>query len=190
MPKSVLSSIVELRDGIKRGFIYSAMNGEHQEGTDDARGFAPNKSFFTKRLEVKIEERGMNLPYTFIAIMDVPFESFNEEQEAFYQGEFKPYTYFFIEIIIDLYEALGSHREGWEDMLGRLPESPIRELVSLSLHEKARLEGFDDGVEEEPADTLELSGPITFTTDKKVVKAYHTDDASQKRDRWWEKKVF
>jgi hypothetical protein len=174
-----------------RGFIYSTMNGEHQEGTGDARGYAPSKSFFTKRLEVKIEERGMNLPYTFIAIMDVPFESFSEEQETFYQGEFKPYTYFFIEIIIDLYEALGSHREGWEDMLGRLPESPIKELVSLSLHEKARLEGFDDGVEEESAfDSLELSGPITFTTEKKVVKTYHAEDASSKRDRWWEKKVF
>ncbi len=160
------------------------------ENGSSRRGF-PSKSFFTRRLEVKVQERGMDLPHGFIAIMDVPFDSFTEEQEAFYQLEFKPYTYFFIEIIIDLYEALGAHREGWEDMLGRLPDSPIKELVQLALHEKARLEGFDEGVEEEPAfDPLEFSKPVTLSAEKKVVKTYRPGEPASKKGRWWEKKVF
>ena len=167
------------------------MEEEHENGAEGPRQAVPLKSFFTKRLEVKIEERGMNLPYDFIAIMDVPFEAFSDGQEAFYQGEFKPYTYFFIEIIIDLYEALGAHREGWEDMLGRLPDSPVKELVALSLHEKARLEGFDDGLDEAPSfDPLDLGEPITLTTEKRVIRTYGADDPSQKKGRWWEKKVF
>jgi hypothetical protein len=152
----------------------------------------PLKSFFTRRLEVKLQERGMDLPPEFISILDVPFDSFTEEQEAFYQVEFKPFTYFFIEILIDLYEALGAHREGWEDMMGRLPDCPIKELVKLALHEKARLEGFDDGVEEEPAfDPLELCKPITMTPEKRVVKTYRpSQSSSPRKERWWEKKVF
>ncbi len=141
------------------------------------------KSFFTKRLEVKLEERGMNLPDDYIIIMDIPFEDFNESCQAFYDTEFKLYTYFFIEIIIDLYEALGAHREGWEEMLERLPECPIRELVELSLQEKARLENFDDGgFEEEPVDTLELSGPISVTIDKQKIKSYKPEEEHDARE--------
>ncbi len=165
----------------------------HEEYADEVGGRKPPlKSFFTRRLEVKVRERGMDLPPEFISIMDVPFDSFTEEQEAFYQAEFKPYTYFFIEILIDLYEALGAHREGWEDMAGRLPDCPIKELVKLALHERARLEGFDDGIEEEPAfDPLEMSKPVTLSTEKKVVKTYRpSEPASSKKGRWWEKKVF
>jgi len=149
------------------------------------------RSFFTKKLERKFEEKGLEVPQQLLGIMDVPFDRFTEEQEAFYQAEFKPYTYFFIEILIDLYEALGAHREGWEDMLGRLPDCPIKELVKLALHEKARLEGFDEGVEEEPPfDPLEFSKPITLTAEKKVVKTYRPGEPASKKGRWWEKKVF
>jgi hypothetical protein len=168
-------------------------NGTYGDEAEDTRQAVPLRSFFTKRLEVKIEERGMDLPYTFIALMDVPFEDFTPEQDAFYQTEFKLYTYFFIEIIIDLYEALGSHREGWEDMLGRLPDTPIKELVAQSLHEKARLEGFDDGMGEEapadPFDLMEMGQPLTLTVDKKVIRTTPAEE-QRKGGRWWEKKVF
>ncbi len=156
-----------------------------------ARQAVPLKSFFTKRLEAKIAERGMDLPYSFIALMDVPLEDFTPEQGAFYESEFKLYTYFFIEIIIDLYEALGAHREGWEEMLNRLPDTPIKELVSLSLQEKARLEGYDGGEDDALSgafDLLEMDQPLTLTIDKRVIRT--GTEADRKKGRWWEKKVF
>lgn len=161
------------------------------QAEESGRRRGPLKSFFTRRLEVKVQERGIDLPPEFISILDVPFQTFTEEQETFYQVEFKPFTYFFIEILIDLYEALGAHREGWEEMMGRLPDCPVKELVRLALREKARLEGFDEGVEEEPAfDPLEFSKPVTLTAEKKVVKTYRPGEAASKKSRWWEKKVF
>lgn len=166
-------------------------NETYGDEAQDTRQAVPLRSFFTKRLEVKVEERGMDLPYSYIALMDVPIEDFTPEQQAFYETEFKLYTYFFIEIIIDLYEALGSHREGWEDMLGRLPDTPIKELVSLALHEKARLEGFDDGMEEAPQDSfdlMEMGQPLTLTTEKRVIRTGPVEDS--KKERWWGKKVF
>ena len=45
-----------------------------------------NKSFFTKRLEEKIEERSMNLPQEFIDIIDLPFDRFTEEDQIFFES--------------------------------------------------------------------------------------------------------
>ncbi len=139
------------------------------------------KSFFTKKLERKLEERAIEIPYSYIVLMDTPFEQFSEEDKIIYDTQFRALSYIFVELLSEVYESMGSNRQGWEDMADRLKPTPIKVLAKLVLTELDRL----DQLEEEPPPVEQQPGKV-----KIQVKKYGATSPSEKKERWWEKKIF
>jgi hypothetical protein len=141
------------------------------------------RSFFTKKLERKFEEKELEVPQQLLSLMDVPFEDFSPEHRELYEARVKPLTFVFVEHLMEVYEAMGKPRRGWEEMLERVEPSPIKVLASLVIHEeeKAQL------LEEEPY-LVEAAPSVSAPGEKISVRAYR--DRETNRERWWEKKIF
>jgi hypothetical protein len=142
------------------------------------------RSFFTKKLERKFEEKGLEAPQRLLSLMDVPFEEFTPEDKELYESEIKPLAYVFMEYLMEVYEVMGRPKHGWEEMLERVDPSPIKLLASLVIHEDEKAQQL----EEEP-DLAEVTPIVSAPTDKISVRVY-AKDKEQNKERWWEKKIF
>ena len=141
------------------------------------------RSFFTKKLERKFEEKGLEVPQQLLGIMDVPFEAFTPEDKELYESKIKPLAFVFAEHLMEVYESMGKPRRGWEEMLDRLDPSPIKVIAALVLHEDEKAESLP----EEP-DPLEAPPDNGRRVEKISVRVYR--EKGQSRERWWEKKIF
>jgi len=141
------------------------------------------RSFFTKKLERKFEEKGLEVPQQLLNIMDVPFEAFTPEDRDLYESKIKPLAFVFAEHLMEVYESMGKPRRGWEEMLDRLEPSPIKVLAALVLHEDEKAESLL----EEP-DHMEAPPDNGRRVEKISVRVYREKGPS--RERWWEKKIF
>lgn len=141
------------------------------------------RSFFTKKLERKFEEKELEVPQQLLNLMDVPFEEFTPEDKELYEAKLKPLAFVFTEHLMEVYEVMGRPRRGWEEMLERLEPSPIKVLATLVIHEDEKVQRL----EEEP-DPSEVEPIVSAPTDKISVRSYKEKDAS--KERWWEKKIF
>lgn len=142
------------------------------------------RSFFTKKLERKFEEKELEVPQQLLGLMDLPFEDFTPEDTEIYEAKIKPLAFVFVEHLMEVYETMGRPRRGWEEMLERVDPSPIKVLASLVIHEdeKARL------MYDEP-DPDEATPIVSAPNDKISVRVYGREK-EQNRERWWEKKIF
>ena len=141
------------------------------------------RSFFTKKLERKFEEKELEVPQQLLCIMDVPFEEFTPEDKELYETKIKPLAFVFAEHLMDVYETMGRPRRGWEEMLDRLEPSPIKVLASLVIHEDEKVQQM----ETEP-DPAEVEPIVSAPTEKISVRSYKDKEAN--KERWWEKKIF
>lgn len=141
------------------------------------------RSFFTKKLERKFEEKGLEVPQQLLSLMDIPFEEFTPEDKEIYESKIKPLAFVFAEHLMEVYETMGKPRRGWEEMLERLEPSPIKVLATLVLHEDEKAESLP-----EELDPVEAPPDNGKRTEKISVRVYREKD--QSRERWWEKKIF
>jgi len=141
------------------------------------------RSFFTKKLERKFEEKELEVPQQLLCIMDIPFEEFTEEDKELYEAKIKPLAFVFTEHLMEVYEVMGKPRQGWEEMLERLEPSPIKVLATLVIHEDEKVQQL----EEEP-DPSEVEPIVSAPAEKISVRVYKDKDAN--KERWWEKKIF
>jgi hypothetical protein len=142
------------------------------------------RSFFTKKLERKFEEKELEVPQQLLCLMDVPFEEFTPEDKELYETEIKPLAFVFVEHLMEVYEVMGRPRSGWEEMLERVDPSPIKVLASLVIHEDEKAQQME--VEPDPAEVT----PIVSAPAEKISVRVYAKDKEQNRERWWEKKLF
>lgn len=116
-------------------------------------GSAANKSFFTKKLERKLDERGIMVPASIIALLDKPFDDFTVEEQRLYEGEFKgrQLTILFSDLLDELYEETGRVASGWNAMCRYLKDTPMKLIATYVVQEEGRLEEVAKAVPEEPA---------------------------------------
>ncbi len=141
------------------------------------------RSFFTKKLERKFDEKDLDVPQQLIALMDIPFEEFTPEDRELYETRLKPLAFVFAEHLMEVYEVMGRPRKGWEDMLDRIKDSPIKVMASLVLHEDEKVQAMDDIRIEEEENAEASAG-----REKINVRPYR--DKERNKERWWEKKIF
>ncbi len=141
-----------------------------------------NRSFFTRKLERKFEEKGLQAPQHLLNLMDVPFEEFTPEDRELYEAELKPLAFVFADYLLEVYQAMGNPRQGWEEMLGRLKDSPIKVVGALVLHHEEKVMEMEDPLEvEQPLETPAAKQKIN-------VRTYRKGEGG--KERWWEKKIF
>lgn len=141
------------------------------------------RSFFTKKLERKFEEKELSVPQQLISLMDVPFEEFTPEDRELYETRLKPLSFVFAEHLMEVYEVMGRPRKGWQDMLDRIKDSPIKVMASLVLHEDEKVQATDDF----PDDEEEIA-EVPAGREKINVRPYR--ERERNKERWWEKKIF
>lgn len=141
------------------------------------------RSFFTRKLERKFEEKGLEATQHLLNLMDVPFDDFTPEDRELYETELKPLAFVFADHLLEVYHAMGSPRQGWEEMLERLKDSPIKVVATLVLHHEEKVQELDDPI---PAEEELPASPAP--REKLNVRTYANRE--RRKERWWEKKIF
>ncbi len=156
---------------------------EHESlGTRSRKVF---RSYFTKKLERKLEEKGLDAPQHLLNLMDVPFEEFTPEDRELYETEFKPLAFVFADHLTEVYRSMGSPRQGWEEMLERLKDSPAKVVAKLVIHVEEKIQTVEEPTE------LEEEPPLAPTGKSKInVRTYRNREQERSKERWWEKKIF
>ncbi len=111
------------------------------------------KSYFTKKLERKLEGRGVKVPAAIISLLDKPFDDFTPQERELYEREFKgrQLIILFSELLDELYEETGKCESGWSAMCRFLKDTPIKLMATYVLKEEERLEGAEVASSEPPA---------------------------------------
>lgn len=109
-------------------------------GEEEKNGRVPRTSFFTRKLAVKFQKMGIELPSSVMAFLDTPLSTFNEEQARYFEEKFRPLIPRLISIMEEIYDELGADREGWEDMItyNVRQETPIGICARAVLVKKER----------------------------------------------------
>jgi hypothetical protein len=157
---------------------------EPQETVPQKRGRRIYRSFFTKKLERAFETKELEVPQRLLSIMDIPFDDLNGEERELYENEIKPLAFVFVEHLIEVYEIMGRPERGWEEMLERLDDSPIKMLAMLVIHEDRNIQALPD----DDGDMYEETSIAAIPQEKFQVRSY--SERAQQRERWWEKKLF
>jgi hypothetical protein len=144
-----------------------------------------SRSYFTKKLERKFQEKDMDVPQYLINLMDVPFEQFTKEDKEHYETHLKPLAYVFAEQLAEVYETMGRPRDGWEEMLERVDPTPMKVWATLVLYQQEEAQQLGDDLDIIVEEPLQTSAP----TEKIKVRPY-LNKKDQQKERWWEKKVF
>ncbi len=120
-------------------------------GTAAAREVTPaadasRKSFFTKKLERKLEGRGVKVPAAIISLLDKPFQDFTPEDRELYEAEFKArqLIILFSDLLDELYEETGKCESGWSAMCRFLKDTPMKLIATYVLKEEERLEEAEE----------------------------------------------
>ncbi len=139
-----------------------------------------HRCIFTRKLERKLKQKGMDIPFRILSLLDTPFEEFGDEELSVYETQVKPLAFVLAEHLQEVYEEMGCPRSGWEDALGRLKDSPIKVIAALVLHEEDR----KASASEEEA----FAGYPEETTQKVRVRVTPTKPA--KKEKWWKRRIF
>jgi len=124
-----------------------------EEEAGPAGGDASRKSYFTKKLERKLDEREIKVPAAIIALLDKPFDDFTEEERRLYESEFKgrQLTILFSDILDELYDETGRVSSGWNAMCRYLKDTPMKLIATYVVQEEERLEEVAKVEEKGPA---------------------------------------
>jgi hypothetical protein len=161
------------------GARLTAPEGETGGGPPDPS----RKSYFTKKLERKLEERAIKVPASIIALLDKPFDEFTTEEMRIYEAEFKgrQLTILFSDLLDELYDETGRVSSGWNAMCRYLKETPMKLIATYVVQEEERLEVVGEVVPDE-----EAGQPAR---EKLNVKRYQAPAGEQKEtpSRWRKK---
>ncbi len=143
---------------------------------------ASRKSYFTKKLERKLEERGIKVPAAIIALLDKPYDDFTPEDRRIYDQEFeeRQLKILLSELMDDLFEETGRVTSGWTAMCRFLKDSPMKDIASFVIAEEERLQAVP---QQAPPDESE---PAISAREKLNVKPYRpaaADKAPHRRKK-------
>ena len=140
------------------------------------------RSYFTKKLERKLQENEVEIPQSLFILMDTPFEDFSETEREVYENRFRALTHVFVDALRDIYVSMGSHYQGWEEMSERLQPTPMKILANLVLAEEDSLQVIADEALTRAEEATGMNKPAA----KKRV----TPNPDDSKDHWWDKKIF
>lgn len=140
------------------------------------------RSYFTKKLERRLQEDEVEIPQSLFVLMDTPFEEFSQEERDVYENKFRALTHVFVDALREIYISMGSHYQGWEEMTERLQPAPIKILAELVLTEEDRFQVMADEALTRAEGITGMNGP--------PVKKRDTPNPDDRKDRWWDKKIF
>jgi hypothetical protein len=111
------------------------------------------KSYFTKKLERKLDERAIKVPAAIIALLDKPFDDFSADEQNLYETEFKgrQLTILFSDLLDELYEETGRVASGWNALCRYLKETPMKLIATYVVQEEERLEEVAKATPQETA---------------------------------------
>lgn len=178
------------------------------EQTDEpqAHARARPRSFFTRKLESKLEAKEANVPQSHFSLLDTPFDAFSPEEQELYESKVKPTFQFLSEILLEVFDELGRPEEGWEESTKLMPDCPAKVVAMLALYQYRQttapdddpLNLMDDYAPPQPAQAARPSpmerivpqAPPPGAQVKKAVKKPAPGKGDQKSGKWWDKKVF
>ena len=140
------------------------------------------RSYFTKKLERKLQENEVEIPQSLFILMDTPFEDFSETEREVYENRFRAFTHVFVDALRDIYVSMGSHYQGWEEMSERLQPTPMKILANLVLAEEDSFQVMEDEALTRAEEATGMNKPAA----KKRV----TPNPDDSKDHWWDKKIF
>jgi hypothetical protein len=145
------------------------------------------KSFFVKRLEQHLAEKGISIPDRIFVLLDTPFEDFTPEYAAMYEKKIKGQALFhiFSDMLVEIYQGLEADRIGWEASVNFLQDTPMKMCATHALNRIDQLEAIPD--DDYMYVVEQLSGSpasqVTPRERKYGVKPY----ASGGKNRWWKR---
>jgi hypothetical protein len=122
------------------------------------------RSYFIKKLEQHLKERGVKVPYAVFSVFDTPFNEFSPEYEKIYEEKIKDQALFqiFSDMLVEIYQDIGANKAGWEAAANFLQDTPMKICALYTLDKIEELECMPQmtyaSVEEQPAD-LHISPP-------------------------------
>jgi len=131
------------------------------------------RSYFIKKLEQHLKERGVKVPYNIFSVFDTPFNEFSPEYEKIYEEKIKDQALFqiFSDMLLEIYEEIGADKAGWEAAANFLQDTPMKICALYALEKIEELEYMPEPtyatVEGQPADLH-----ISPTRQKLYVKPY------------------
>lgn len=179
--------------------------------SDNVRKARP-RSFFTRKLEGKLDEKEERLPQTFLSLLDLPFDDFTPEEHETYEKQLKPLFHTLSAVLLEIFDQLGKPEEGWEESTKLLPDCPVKVVAMLALYEFRNSQNGhgdalgtpDDYTQPQPAQAPQPAKEPQFSPMTRIMNptpppagrtktparkpAEASDD--QKAGKWWDKKIF
>lgn len=145
------------------------------------------RSFFSKRLEQHLSDKGIAIPERIFSLMDTPFSVFTPEYTRMYEQKIKGQALFYIfsDMLVEIFQELNADKTGWEAAANYLEDTPMRICALLALKRIDQLEEMPDNdylFMVEQLSGLDTAG-ITPKEQKFGVRPY----AGSGKNRWWKK---
>ena len=145
------------------------------------------KSFFVKRLEQHLVEKGISLPDRIFTLFDTPFEDFTPEYVAMYEQKIKGQALFhiFSDMLVEIYQHLDADKIGWEAAANFLLDTPMKICALNALKRIDQLEAMPEN------DYLymveQFSGVSSMQVTPKGQKFGVRPYSGAGKNRWWKK---
>ncbi len=165
----------------------TSATGEETAKKSEA-GVARCRSFFAKKLEQHMSERGIAIPERIFSIFDMPFSQFTPEYLKIYEEKIKGQALFqiFSDMLVEIYQKLDADKSGWEAAANYLEDTPMRICALHALKRIDKLEdmpGDDYLYMAEQFSGLSAAG-LTPQDQKLGARHYYAGGA---KSRWWKR---
>jgi len=144
-----------------------------------------SRSFFVKKLEQHLAEKGIKIPEIIFDLFDTPFNKFTPQYARVYEEKVKGQALFhiFSDMLIEIYEKLQADRVGWEAAANYLLDTPMK---ICALHALARIQQLEEmTVELDYQDLVdEFSGASTIRVTPREKKLNVKPYRDYGRSRW------
>ncbi|MDY6793915.1 MAG: hypothetical protein SWK76_01340 [Actinomycetota bacterium] len=139
------------------------------------------KSFFVKKLEHLLEEKGVKVPAGVIAVLDLPFDQFTPECRAVYESHIKGQALFhiFSDMLVEIFESMNADKAGWEATAHFLNDTPMKLCALYALQKIEDLENIPDIVCEAGAQEAPEGSPA----DRRLYVRRYVDSERKGRRR-------
>jgi hypothetical protein len=145
------------------------------------------RSFFAKRLEQHLSEKGIAIPERIFSLFDTPFSAFTPECIVMYEQKIKGQALFqiFSDMLVEIYQRLDAEKSGWETAANYLEDTPMR---ICALHAMKRIDQLEQMPESDYLYMVEqFSGLSAVGITPKDQKFGARPYAGMGKSRWWKR---
>jgi len=151
------------------------------------RSVGSQRSFFVKRLEQHLFEKGITIPERIFTLFDTPFEDFTPEYSEMYEKKIKGQALFhiFSDMLVEIYERLEADKAGWETAANFLQDTPMR---MCAMHALRRIDELEAMSESDHLYMVEqFNGLSTMQVTPKDRKFGVRPYSGASKSRWWKR---